>query len=203
MTQNYPTDLQKSIEFHGHFCPGLAIGYQAAKLALAKLQVNRADDEELIAIAETDACGIDAIQSVLGCTIGKGNLIVKDYGKQVYTIASRSKNLAVRIAMKTGVVSASPEQEKLRDAIFSGQASPEQESAFHTQQQSRIDQLLTMDPEKLFKVTMVDLPLPQPAKIFKSVICEYCGEKTMEPRARLKDGKIACLACCEEYTRGW
>jgi formylmethanofuran dehydrogenase subunit E len=203
MNQDYPQDLQKAIDFHGHFCPGLAIGYRAAKAAMEKLQVERAGDEELIAIVETDACGIDAVQSLLGCTMGKGNLIYKDYGKQVYTIASRKQNKAVRVAMRANVFSQSPAQEKLRSAVFGGQASDEQRKEFQEIQQVRIKQLLTTDVDKLFKVELVNMPLPDPAKIFNSVTCDYCGESVMEPRARLKDGKIACLSCNEEYSRGW
>ena len=203
MHQSYPQDLQKAIDFHGHFCPGLAIGYRAAKAAMEKLQVERAEDEELVAIVETDACGIDAVQSVLGCTMGKGNLIYKDYGKQVYTIASRKQNKAVRVAMKVKTFTQSPAQEKLRAAVFSGQASDEQRREFQELQQERICQLLTADTASLFKINWVEMPLPQPAKIFKSVICAFCGEAVMEPRARLRDGKIACLSCNEEYTRGW
>ncbi|EAX48409.1 formylmethanofuran dehydrogenase, subunit E region [Thermosinus carboxydivorans Nor1] len=203
MKQDYPKDLQKAIDFHGHFCPGLAIGYRAAKAAMEKLQVERAEDEELVAIVETDACGIDAVQSLLGCTMGKGNLIYKDYGKQVYTIVSRKQNKAVRVAMRANVFPQSPAQEKLRSAVFSGQATEEERKEFQKMQQAKIKQLLTTDTDTLFKVEFVEMPLPQPAKIFRSVTCDYCGEPVMEPRARIKDGKIACLPCNEEYSRGW
>ncbi|MDR3565299.1 MAG: FmdE family protein [Negativicutes bacterium] len=203
MNQDYPLELQKVIDFHGHFCPGLAIGYRAAKAAIEKLQVERSEDEELIAIVETDACGIDAVQSLLGCTMGKGNLIYKDYGKQAYTIASRKQIKAVRVVMRANVFTQTPAQEKLRSAVFGGQASVDQQKEFKELQQARIKQLLTTDTAKLFKVDFVEMPLPKPAIIFKSVTCDFCGESMMEPRARLKDGKVACLSCNEEYSRGW
>jgi len=203
MNQDYPQDLQKVIDFHGHFCPGLAIGYRAAKAAMEKLQVERSEDEELIAIVETDACGVDAVQSLLGCTMGKGNLLYKDYGKQVYTIASRKQNKAVRVAMSADAFAQSPTQDNLRSAVFGGQASAEQRKEFQEMQQARIQQLLTIETDRLFKVELVERPLPKPAIIFKSVTCDFCGESVMEPRARLKDGKIACLSCNEEYSRGW
>lgn len=202
MNQDYPQDLQKTIDFHGHFCPGLAIGYRAAKAAMEKLQVERAEDEELIAIVETDACGIDAVQSLLGCTMGKGNLFHRDYGKQAYTIASRRQDKAVRVAMLANVFSRSPAQEKLRSAVFGGDASTEQRQEFQEMQQARIEQILSIDTNRLFKVEWVEMPLPPLATIFKSVTCDFCGEAVMEPRARLKDGKIACLPCAGEYCRG-
>ncbi|NOQ43347.1 MAG: formylmethanofuran dehydrogenase, partial [Dehalococcoidia bacterium] len=38
------------IAFHGHSCPGLAIGYRMSKAALAFLSGSRAKDEEIVAI---------------------------------------------------------------------------------------------------------------------------------------------------------
>ena len=69
-------DFGKCIEFHGHTCPGLAIGFRAARTLMERLGVKKAPDEELVAIVETDACGADAIQVMTGCTFGKGNASV-------------------------------------------------------------------------------------------------------------------------------
>jgi len=203
MERNFTPELKKAIDFHGHFCPGLAIGYRAVKAALAKLEAERANDEELIAIVESDGCGIDAVQALVGCTIGKGNLIYRDYGKQAYTIACRHRNKGVRVAMKADVFALSAEQERIMGAVFSDQATEEEEVVFRKIQNERIDKLLTMGDEELFKIEMVEPNLPSKAKIFKSVVCDYCGEKVMEPRVRLKEGKVACLGCFEDYSRGW
>ena len=62
-----PEDLKPVVAFHGHICPGLIIGYRAAKLAAKELELHRDKDEELVAVVENDACGVDAIQSMLGC----------------------------------------------------------------------------------------------------------------------------------------
>lgn len=39
--------------FHGHMCPGLAMGIRAAELALEEIGPH-AQDEEVVAIVETD-----------------------------------------------------------------------------------------------------------------------------------------------------
>jgi len=36
-------DFQRCAAFHGHICPGLAIGYRAARLAMERLQESRAN----------------------------------------------------------------------------------------------------------------------------------------------------------------
>lgn len=45
---------------------GLAIGFKAALYARELLGLGRAEDEEVVCIAECDACPIDAIQVILG-----------------------------------------------------------------------------------------------------------------------------------------
>lgn len=53
-------------------------GFQAALYAIELLGLEADEkgcisgDEELVCIAENDACGIDAIQVILGCSVGKG-----------------------------------------------------------------------------------------------------------------------------------
>jgi formylmethanofuran dehydrogenase subunit E len=49
--------VEKAVAFHGHYCPGLEIGYRAAVIAMRELRFDRAEDEEIVAICETDACG--------------------------------------------------------------------------------------------------------------------------------------------------
>ena len=62
---------EEIIQFHGHECPGLAMGYRMATAAMNKLDSIRAEDEEIVTIVENDACGVDALQCVTGCTFGK------------------------------------------------------------------------------------------------------------------------------------
>ena len=52
-----------------HSCPGLAMGSRAAKIGLWELKEERAADKELVAVVEADACGVDAIQLLTGCTM--------------------------------------------------------------------------------------------------------------------------------------
>ncbi|MEN6351189.1 MAG: formylmethanofuran dehydrogenase subunit E family protein [Syntrophomonas sp.] len=81
---NLDNDWNKAVEFHGHTCVGLALGYRVGKATLKHLDSSRAPDEELIAIVETDNCALDALQVLTGCSIGKGNIFLRDYGKNVF-----------------------------------------------------------------------------------------------------------------------
>ncbi len=178
--------LERAIAFHGHLCPGLLIGYRAALIALRELGVQRAYDEELVAISETDACGVDAVQFLTGCTVGKGNLILRDWGKQVFTFGRRSNGRMVRVALRYNAASREEDKEL-----------PDGE-----RRQRMRDRMQTMSDEELYDVRWVDAPLPGPARLFKTVRCSQCGEGVMEARAHLRDGQPVCPECYGEvYTR--
>ena len=66
---------QDCVAFHGHECGGLTIGYKASMYAIELLNLEFSADEQVVCVAENDACGIDGIQVMLGCSIGKGNLL--------------------------------------------------------------------------------------------------------------------------------
>lgn len=171
---------EEVVDFHGHECPGLAIGYRAAVTALEKLNVNRAKDEELVAIVETDACSVDAIQVIAGCTMGKGNLIYKNHGKQAFTIGNRKTGKAVRVYVDPSKLPVDREDRK-----------------------ARMEMILKAPAEDFCKIEFMALPLPEEARIFQSVKCDSCGEKLSEARAKLDGGKILCRACYSPYHRGW
>ncbi|MDX9841570.1 MAG: formylmethanofuran dehydrogenase subunit E family protein, partial [Desulfobulbus sp.] len=78
-----PQTIQATIAFHGHSCPGLAIGMRAAEIA--QQEMAGAGPAGLVCVSETDMCGVDAIQFLTGCTYGKGNLLHRDYGKMAFS----------------------------------------------------------------------------------------------------------------------
>ena len=84
---------EKAAVFHGHTCPGLAIGLKACEGAVAELGLDAsalpAIDEEIVCVTENDACGVDAVQVLLGCTYGKSNLIPRLCGKMAFSFFLR------------------------------------------------------------------------------------------------------------------
>ena len=92
---------KKCVDFHGHSCGGLLIGFRAALCAMERFAITEpSPDEEIVCVAENDACGIDAVQALLGCTAGKGNLILRLRGKQAFTFVDRKSGDSFRIVLK-------------------------------------------------------------------------------------------------------
>lgn len=94
------SDWQKAVEFHGHACPGLAIGFMAVEAVKEKMGVTFSWDEELVCVTENDACGVDAVQVLTGCSFGKGNLIYRDTGKQAFSFFNRKNGESLRMIVK-------------------------------------------------------------------------------------------------------
>ena len=188
-------EFKKCAEFHGHVCPGLSIGYRAAKLALDRIAETRAADEEVVAIVETDACSADAVQVLTGCTFGKGNFIYKDYGKMALTLLSRKSGQGVRVSMRPGVFAEDEKRYELMRKAMGGQADEEEKKQFQNMHRHQTNNILEMPDDELFIVKKVQMELPAKARIVQSVLCAKCGEPTMASKLELVDGVSICRGC--------
>ncbi|TFG09205.1 MAG: formylmethanofuran dehydrogenase [Promethearchaeota archaeon] len=165
--------MKKAVKFHGHTCPGVAIGVLVAKYILDHGN-DFSIDEELVAVVENDNCSVDGIQALLGTTFGKGNLIHLDYGKNNFTFYNRTNEKAVKLSLKPS---------SLVDRELS--------------REKRIEKLLSSNPEDFFKIEKVPFNPPQMAQIHDSIVCDRCGDPTMSTRIREYNNKKLCIPCFE------
>ena len=194
---------EDAVAFHGHTCPGLALGYRAATHALVTLHAGRSSDEDLVAIVENDACGVDAVQAIAGCSVGKGNLILRDLGKHAYTFINRKTGSAIRLVQRPEPLTErlDPGASALRTKVMAGKATPTEEKEFHERQAALIKKILTIPIGELFIEKEARSEIPEHARISASVQCASCGEMVAEHRARVKNGKVVCIPCAGEYSR--
>lgn len=191
-------DFKRCLEFHGHLCPGVSIGYRAARAAMDYLAAQRAEDEEVVAVVETDACSADAVQVLTGCTFGKGNFIYRDHGKMVLTLLSRKTGQGVRVAIKPDAFAPDPEHMALIQKVTRGEASEAEKARFHQRHTQRSHDVLVMDTEALFKIEPAKLELPPKARIAPSELCAACGEPTMATKMEAVEGRKLCRDCLEK-----
>lgn len=191
-----PELVKQAIDFHGHWCPGLAIGVRAAQWALQEM--GKAPDEEIVAVVETDMCGVDAIQSLVGCTFGKGNLIYKDYGKNAFAFYRRRDGKAARIVFNRAVYgNAGPQLGGLHRKLLEEGLSPEEEKQWQESRAMASKRVMEADLNDLFEVKPADGPVPQKARILTSLVCDGCNEAVMETRTRRMHDKTLCIPCFE------
>jgi formylmethanofuran dehydrogenase subunit E len=190
LTQN---QIDGVIGFHGHHCPGLTFGMRVGDWTLREF--GHAADEEIAAVVETDMCAVDAIQYLVGCTFGKGNLVFLDYGKNAYSFFRRSNGKSVRLVTRGGLLrDLREQQEKLNSNDTAGR---------ELIRQQMIDRILQADFEEIFSIDSVQIPVPEIARIHTSKRCDYCGELVMETRLLndpvLTGGKNLCIPCRTVY----
>ena len=166
---------EKCKDFHGHECGGLMIGFRAALYARELLGLHHAEDEEIVCVTENDACGVDAIQVILGCTAGKGNLLFHMRGKQAFSFYDRASGKSVRLVLKD-----------LPEGISRG---------------ASLEYYRNCPAEEMFDVKPASVALPEPAQIFASFKCEKCGETTGSNWIRMLGDKKVCLDCWQSYDR--
>lgn len=188
-------DYQACIDFHGHTCMGVTIGYLAAKLGMEQLGITRAVDEELIAIVETDACCCDAIQVLTGCTFGKGNFYYRDYGKMAFTFASRTTKEGVRLVLKHEIFEVPVKEQELGDKIRDGKGTPDEVKTYETLFETRGKELFSKGPEAFFEIQKIAVELPPKAPREPSELCDSCGEMVMSTKLEAVNGSKACRAC--------
>lgn len=168
---------KECVAFHGHSCPGLAIGFRAAETGamLLGIPLEKSEDEEIVCVTENDACGIDAIQYVLSCTVGKGNLILRPSGKMAYSFFDRRTGKSVRLVAKR----------------FE-----------RNDREAAMNYVLGAPYGELFDIGEPKYHMPEKARFFYSERCENCGEYCREDKIRLREGKMYCSDCFDHYDRG-
>jgi formylmethanofuran dehydrogenase subunit E len=195
-TQIGPELIQKTIDFHGHSCPGLAIGIRAAEVALR--EVGRSSDEEVVAVVENDNCAVDAIQFLLSCTFGKGNLVHLDYGKLAFSFYRRSDGKTIRVVGKPEIFGHQDDEfMNLRKKTMSQDLNLEEKEQLKRATAARTRQIMEADLDELFEITPAQVPVPQKAQILEGLTCDACGERTMESRTRRFLGQTLCIPCFE------
>ena len=163
------------VAFHGHECGGLTIGYKASLYAIELLKLEFSADEQVVCISENVACGVDAIQVMLGCSLGKGNLLFHMRGKSAYSFYNRKTGQSVRLVLKPTPAGMTKE-----------------ESFAYMQAQA---------PKDLFEVKQTNIAVPEKARLFTSFVCDCCGETTGANWIRLSGDQKLCLDCYEPYDR--
>jgi formylmethanofuran dehydrogenase subunit E len=166
---------RKIEEFHGHICAGIAMG---TKTTLAAMRVLGLDpyakrQKDLIVYVETDRCMTDAVQGITGCALGKRSLKHIDYGKFAATFVKLSTGEAYRVTTTKDF----NKDLSVEDLLKAVSETPD-------------DEMVLMQKVEL-KIPEYDLPGPPKDK----AVCTTCGERVMDGRAVLKDGKPYCRAC--------
>lgn len=189
------SELVRAVEqFHGHMCPGVAIGIQAALFALAELG-RSSDSNDVVAIVETNMCAVDGIQYLLGCTFGRGNLVHLDHGKNVYSFVRTKDGKSLRLSVREGAWQRSAEHEELLSKTRSGLATEPQRVRYWELQREVSQQILEMAADRMFQISHKPISLSQLPRDMHYRRCTKCGEMTNISRLTEAHEAQLCLPC--------
>jgi len=98
------TPWEQVIDFHGHTCPEIALGYRVAQIAKRELVFCPAPEPTIKVTAYTHSCALDAIQLINKATYGRGNLIVEEKKLHVYHFQSIGQYEELQISVRSEIL---------------------------------------------------------------------------------------------------
>lgn len=124
--------LEEAREFHGHLGPFLVLGYLAGALAVKMLKP--ANEHELkaevrVPLRRPYSCIVDGVQCSSRCTLGKGNIEVKN--SEEYALIFRKGDKGLRLDIRREII----------------------EKFLETSMEEGVRWLLGLGEEKVFKIT--------------------------------------------------
>jgi formylmethanofuran dehydrogenase subunit E len=187
--------LKRVVDFHGHLCPELVIGCKACEYAQKLLSENGKLDGGILVTAENSTSALDAIQVLLGVTLGNQRLKVFDFGKHNYTFFLRNGQNGSRLSLKELHYGDEDEYQALEEKTMKDQTSLDNMVHFQGLLDSRVKRLLASPPEDLFNVEHVS-PMQQTTEMPTIYLsCWGCGQQVLRNRAVEFQGKIYCIPC--------
>lgn len=181
---NFETLLARSVQHHGHLCPGQVIGVRMAMLGcrLIGIQDPQKEIKKLIVFVEIDRCASDAIMVVTGSKLGRRSLKFVDNGIMAASFLNLETGRAYRISAT----------ESSRDLA--------KKYAPHIRniRERQLHAYGIMPTSELFKIEAVKIDLQKldlPGPTRRKVLCEKCGETVRDGKEIVSDGSIYCRPC--------
>lgn len=199
-----PLVLTKIVQYHGHLCPELAVGYRVGLMAQKELGMTRENARDFFILAENMSSAIDALQYMTGCTVGNRGFYAYDLGKHVYYLGrfhkgSEEPQETLRIALINPLINLNHAGETpvndIEKKIIAGQAVAAEVEEYHRAINQAVSELLNAPEESLFTKAKILLRSPQAVAGCDYARCSYCGEMVAERKAVPVANGFLCQVC--------
>ena len=98
------TPWEQVIDFHGHTCPEISVGFRVAQIAMRELGIRPTPSSELTVTASTHSCALDAFQILNRATYGRGNLQVNETKEHVYHFQYTGTSEGILISIRPEIL---------------------------------------------------------------------------------------------------
>lgn len=195
--------LKRVVDFHGHICPELALGSKFCEFVKHLLSENNLEDNNFTVLAENSTSALDAIQILLGVTVGNQRLMVMDYGKHNYSVYKRNKDKGWIFRMKVMNFGDEEALYRLEGKIINNNALLEDFVSYQKLIDERVRRIFTSSPEELFILEPSQCAQQQPqesASLY--TICSMCGQQVLANRSIDRRDRVLCLPCFQKEVPG-
>ena len=190
--------LKRIADFHGHLCPDLVLGGKLCEYIQTLLP---ADGISAI-IAENCTSALDAIQIMLGSTIGNQRLKVIDLGKHNYTVIPKTETGSFRLDLHNQEYGDEDMYKRLSRKMVSNTIVMDEVVNLQMIIDERVRHLLRQPPESLFKVEPIERR-QEPSEVPSVYLtCCQCKEQVLDSHAVEYGHEIFCMPCFEVFKSG-
>jgi formylmethanofuran dehydrogenase subunit E len=148
--------FKRVVDFHGHLCPDLLLGAKLYEYVKKILLAGGALTGGISIIAENCTSALDAIQNLIGATLGNQRLQVLDFGKHNYTLRPGNSEKGFRFTLKKQHYDDENEYNELEQKIMNDQIIMDEVVQFQKILDDRVKHLIGLNPEEIFDVKCTD-----------------------------------------------
>ncbi|KGK89766.1 formylmethanofuran dehydrogenase [Desulfosporosinus sp. HMP52] len=98
------TPWEQVIEFHGHTCAEIALGYRVAQIANRELGVSEIIEPLIKVTAYTHSCALDAFQIINRATYGRNYLFVVEQNIHSYVFQTKDSAEELQITVRSEII---------------------------------------------------------------------------------------------------
>jgi len=194
--------LNRVVNFHGHMCPDLILGGKVCEYAQKLLEDKKEYKKGISVIAENCTSALDAIQVLLGTTIGNQRLKVVDYGKHNYAILYDKGRKGFKLSLKIFNYQDEDEYRLLAEKVDNNMAELNDVLQFQKLMDDRSRYLLSLSPEDIFDMAQAGAPDFLLEKADQYMTCCKCGQQALKNRIIEHNENVYCMPCFQRINSG-
>lgn len=147
--------LEGVADFHGDLCPALVLGCKACHMALALLPGLNTSKNIMVIAENNNSPALDAIQFVLGCTMGNRRLRIIDNNRHIYLFLINTGGYGVKLSLKGICFNDEDRFNEFERKVVGGCATLNDAASYQKLSDDRVTRLMDMDSEEVFAVENV------------------------------------------------
>ena len=194
--------LKRIADFHGHLCPDLVLGARLCERVLDLVPSEGHGNALAAIIAENCTSALDAIQIMLGITLGNQRLKVMNFGKHNYTIIPKKGDTGFRFVLNGQSFDNEDVYRRLSEKMLDNTISTDEVAKLQVCLDQRVEYLLGQPRETLFAVELIEKETYVPEIPSVYLTCCRCGQQMLGSHAIRYQDKDYCISCMQQTNFG-